>query len=93
MNKVLEYANVLYENGRYAESKDVLSEIYKIYYDNKKNLSKVILALWKLFAINILLNDTQGALATFSQIQSHIALLKTSLEEEFRQHNIESVIF
>ena len=91
MNKLLEYSNVLYETGRYAESKEILSEVFKIYHDNKKAQSKVILALWKLFSINILLNDTQGFLATFSQIQAHIEILKTSMEEELKKVNVEYV--
>ena len=91
MNKVLEYSNILYETGRYAESKMILSDLFRINKDNKKNLPKTILALWKIFSINILTDNWIEILSNFENIQKTISNLKINLEEEFKKVNIDAV--
>lgn len=91
MNKVLEYANVLYETGKYEDSKTILADLFRMSMDNKKNLSKVILALWKLYAMNILSGNWNETLNTFDQIKNVISTLRNSLEDEFKKSNNDSV--
>jgi hypothetical protein len=69
----------------------ILSELLKISLENKKNLSKAILALWKLFSMNILLGEWKETFSTFNQIQVAVDALRQNLEEEFKKLTADSV--
>jgi hypothetical protein len=68
-----------------------LSELIKISQDNKKNLSKAIMALWKLFSMDVLVGDWKETFGTFNDIQNTIEALKNNLEEEYKKTNADSV--
>jgi hypothetical protein len=68
-----------------------LSELIKISQDNKKNLSKAIMALWKLFSMDVLVGDWKETFGTFNEIQNTIEALKNNLEEEYKKTNADSV--
>jgi len=89
----LEYSKILYEKGNYTESKTILSDFFRFSFENKKNLSKTILALWTILSINILDNNWNEIFSTFDHIKTSVDLLKNNLEEEFRKINTESVKF
>jgi len=91
VNKVLEYSKILYEKGNYSESKTLLSDFFRFSFENKKNLSRTILALWTILSINILDNNWTEIFSNFSHIKVLIELLKNNLEEEFKKTNTESV--
>merc|ERR1711976_23378 len=90
LNKVLEYANILYETGRYAESKIILADFCKIVGSNKKNSIKAILALWKILSINILTDNPEGITPTFREILKSVNMLNMDLTEEFKKINMET---
>jgi hypothetical protein len=92
VNKVLEYSKILYEKGNYSESKTILSDFFRFSFENKKNLSRTILALWTILSINILDNNWTEIFSTFNHIKILIELLKNNLEEEFKKIHAESVI-
>ena len=83
----------MYDSGRYEEARVLLTEFYKISFQNKKNLSKALLGLWNVFSIDIMSSDWEIIIGTFNQIKQSIELLKDILEEEFRKINFESVIY
>ena len=91
VNKVLEYSKILYEKGNYSESKTLLSDFFRFSFENKKNLSRTILALWTILSINILDNNWTEIFSNFNHIKVLIELLKNNLEEEFKKINTESV--
>jgi hypothetical protein len=89
-NKVLEYAKILYDTGRYEDSKQILSGFIKLSGENKKNLSKIILALCMAFNCNVMLANKQEVYPTFSQTRRAVDHLKENLDEEFKKLNFES---
>ena len=91
VNKVLEYGRLVYETGRYEEARVILMEFYKISFQNRKNLSKALLGLWLVLAIDIVINDWEKIIATFKTIEQSIELFKKNLDEDFRKINFESV--
>lgn len=90
-NKILEFSKILYEQGKYTESKELFSDFSKVYQGNKKNISKVILALWMIYSISIIQNNNSDAISTFILIKQTINILKTNFEEEFKNINFDSV--
>jgi hypothetical protein len=92
VNKVLEYSKILYEKGNYSEAKTILSDFFRFSFDNKKNLSKIILALWTILSINIQEESWPEIFSTFNHMKLSIELLKNNLEEEFKKVNSETVI-
>jgi translation initiation factor 3 subunit E len=86
----LKYGKLLYELGKYSDAKLILSDYYKIGLDSKKNLSKVILAIWIVLAINILTNNWNEVLENIEQLKLTIEHLKESLEEDFKKANLDS---
>jgi hypothetical protein len=93
VNKVLEYGRLVYESGRYEEARVILMEFYKISFKNRKNLSKALLGLWLVLAIDIVRNDWEKIISSFITIKESIELFKNTLDDEFRKINFESVIF
>ena len=91
-NKVLEYGRLIYESGRYEEARVILFEFFKISFQNKKNLSKAILGLWLVLAIDFIKNDWEKIISTFNLIRDSIEEFKNTLDEEFKKINFESVI-
>jgi len=87
----LEYGNILYERGDYSQAKEILSDFYKISIDNKKIISKVILGLWKIYAINILTDNWGELIVNFNSIRNVIQNLKSNLDEELKKTNTDSV--
>ncbi len=87
----MEYGNILYERGDYSQAKEILCDFYKISHDNKKNISKVILALWKIYAINILNDNWEELIINFNSLRNVIQNLKLNLDEEIKKTNSDSV--
>lgn len=87
----MEYGKLLYNTGKYDESLCVLSDFVRLCSDNRKNLSKVILALWNIFSINIIQNKWSEAFNTVEQLKNTIEILREYYEEDFKKINIESV--
>jgi hypothetical protein len=93
INKILEYGRLIYESGRYEEARIVLFEFFKISHQNKKNLSKALLGLWLVLAIDFINNDWGKIISTFNLIKDSIEEFKNTLDEDFKKINFESVIF
>ena len=87
----MEYSKILYEKGNYSESKTILTDFFRFSFENKKNLSKLILALSTILSINILENNWSEIFSTFNHIKNSIDLLKNNIEE-FKKIHAESVI-
>jgi hypothetical protein len=91
VNKVLEYSKILYDSGRYSEAKTILSDFCKVSVGNRKNLSRAILAFWTILSINIIEENWEEILTTFSSIKTAIEYLRVSLEEDMKKLNAETV--
>ncbi len=91
INTILEYGKLVYESGRYEEARIILFEFYKISYVNRKNMSKAILGLWLVLAIDYITNNWERTIDTLNLIKDSIENFKNNLEEEFRKINFESV--
>ena len=90
-NKILEYAKVLYETGKYRESKDIFVHFIKIAGDNKKNLSKLILCQWNILCVDFLNYDFSEAKKNFIKINCMVEELKSIHEEELKKLSFDSV--
>jgi hypothetical protein len=93
INKILEYGRLIYETGRYEEARIILLEFFKISFHNKKNLSKALLGLWLVLAIDFIGNNWDRTIATFNLIKDSIEDFKNILEDDFKKINFESVFF
>jgi hypothetical protein len=54
-------------------------------------MSKAIMALWKLFSMDVLVGNWNESITNFNEIQSAIEALKINLEEEFKKTSADSV--
>lgn len=91
MNKVLEYARLLYSTGRYEEASSLLLGFLKLVPQNEKNLSKITLALSMLLSINVLVKNFSGIKENILAIKGYIEKLKEAVDEEIKKTNFESV--
>jgi hypothetical protein len=86
LNKVLEFGRIVYNNGRYEESKTVMTNFYKICVE-KKNISKALLALWLIFLINVLDSNWDEVYETLDLITFNIDNLGDNLDESMKKIN------
>lgn len=69
----------------------ILLDLFQISKNNKKNYIKIILALWKVLAINIITDNFKETIYIFQEIFKTILTLKTDLIEEFKKINFDTV--
>ena len=67
------------------------NDVFKICSENTSILSKSILALWLIYCINIVSNDSNETLKTFYLLLKFIDRLKEKMEEDLKKFNFESV--
>ncbi len=88
---ILEYAKILYETGRYIETKFILKNFLNIIGDNKKHLAKLILSQWSILCVDFLNGDFSEAKKNFEKINLLVDELKSNYDEELKKINSESV--
>lgn len=91
LSKILEYAKILYETGRYSESKYIFQNFLNIIADNKKHLSKLILSQWIVLCVDFINGDFVEAKKNFDKVNHLVDELKASYEEELKKMNFDSV--
>lgn len=89
--KILEYAKVLYETGRYSEAKFILVNFVNVIGDNKKHLSKLIMSQWTILCVDFLKGEFIEAKKNFEKVNFLVEELKSSYDEELKKTNNDSV--
>lgn len=89
--KILEYAKILYETGRYSEAKFILVNFLNVIGDNKKHLSKLIMSAWTVLCVDFLNGDFSEAKKNFDKVNVLVDELKASFDEELKKINNDSV--
>lgn len=90
--KILEYAKILYETGRYTEAKFILLNFLNVIGDNKKHLSKLIMSQWTVLCVDFLKGDFSEAKKNFEKVNALVDELKASYDEELKKTSNDSVI-